>query len=317
VFISPLDWGMGHATRVIPVIEHLLEQQNTCVIGVTPSLKKLLMLQFPQLQFVDVPSYNIRYSSKRPVWSQLLSKAVNFFRVIKHEHQWLKEWVNINQPDVIISDNRYGMYAKGVTSWIICHQLQLKTPLLKGMANRIHRKLLKHFDLILVPDLPDVNLRLAGDLSCNRYGFHCKYISPLSRLKKVETSKKYDYLFLLSGAEPSQSEWLNEIMHVINQKTHLSFAVCTTSDYTGEIAGHIKLFKLPSSDVLSETIASSKTIVLRSGYSSLMDMYRMGKEDLILVPTMGQTEQEYLAKYWENNFNARVMSEKELGVVFD
>lgn len=297
---------------MIPVIRHLLDQQNTCIVGVTPFTRRIIEKEFPELEYVEVPSYEIRYSSGRAVWAQLLPRAVNFFRVIRQEHEWLESLVRANRPDVIISDNRYGMYAPGIPSLMICHQLQLKTPVLKGLANRIHRKLLKPFDVLLVPDLPDVNKRLAGELSFNRYGFNCLYISPLSRLKKLQMPKKYDFLFLLSGAEPSQSEWLHQIMEQLGAKPGCRFAVCTTSDYQGVIEKHVDVFFLPSSRVLSECLAASETIVLRSGYSSLMDMYATGKENLILVPSKGQTEQEYLAKHWSVNFGADVMSEEEL-----
>lgn len=305
---------MGHATRIIPVIHHLLQQHNHCVVGVTYATKKLIADEFPELEYVEVPSYHVRYSLKRPVWSQLLPKAVNFFRVIKQEHHWLKDWVKTNKPDIIISDNRYGMYMPGITSWIICHQLQLKTPLLKGLANRIHRKLLKSFDLILVPDLPDMNQRLAGDLSMNRYGFNCRYILPLSRLKKLNKPIKYEFLFLLSGAEPSQSEWLHQIMEHLAEITEQRFAVCSTSEYIGPHFTHIDFFSNPTSLELSELLASSITVVLRSGYSSLMDMYVTKKNNLILVPSHGQTEQEYLAHYWQMNFGASMMNETELKV---
>ncbi len=303
---------MGHATRVIPIIRHLLEHHNTCVIGITPSLRNLIAAEFPDLEYIEVPSYNIRYSSARPVWSQLIPRAVDFFRVIKQEHQWLKHWVKANKPDLIISDNRYGIYMPGITSWIICHQMQLKTPVLKGFINRIHRKLLKPFDLILVPDFKDIKKRLAGDLSFNRYGYKCIYIEPLSRLRKIDSAQKYDFLFLLSGAEPSQGEWLSGIIEQLNQKTHMRFAVCSTSDYKGWLAAHVDLVFSPTSLLLSEYIAASKTIVLRSGYSSLMDMHFTGKNDLILVPSKGQTEQKYLADYWQKSFGARVRTEQEL-----
>jgi hypothetical protein len=282
------------------------------VVGVTHSTKKVIAAEFPELEYIEVPSYNIRYRSARPVWAQLLPKAGNFFRVIKSEHQWLKEWVKVNKPDLIISDNRYGMYMPGITSWIICHQLQIKTPVLRGIANRIHRRLLKHFDLILVPDLPDVNQRLAGDLSVNRYGFNCRYISPLSRLKKLNKPIKYEFLFLLSGAEPSQSEWLQKIMEGLAKKAEKRFVVCSTSFYTGTHFKHIDFFNNPTSLELSELLASSNTIVLRSGYSSLMDIYVTGKTNLILVPSLGQTEQEYLANYWQVNFGVKVIEEDDL-----
>jgi UDP-N-acetylglucosamine:LPS N-acetylglucosamine transferase len=52
----------------------------------------------------------------------------------------------------------------------------------------------------------------------------------------------------------------------------------------------------PAFNALNELLNNSEYIVARSGYSTIMDLLAV-KKNAILIPTPGQTEQEYLGQY--------------------
>ena len=64
----------------------------------------------------------------------------------------------------------------------------------------------------------------------------------------------------------------------------------------------IRFFNHLPAKMLNEEMQKASCIIARSGYSTVMDIAALGKKS-ILIPTPGQTEQEYLAGYLaEKNF---------------
>lgn len=309
-----MDWGLGHATRCVPVIRSLLENGNTIILGSTPLTERIFKGEFPSLERIPLPGYDISYSSILPLWLKLGSQLPKVLKVIGKEHELMEIVAKEKEIDVIISDNRYGLYSSHTQNIIICHQLNLKTPFFEKWSNSTHVELLKKFNQVWVPDYEQQEKKLAGELSENVFGLNCRYIGPLSRLEKKNSSKKYDHLFLLSGPEPSQTDLLRKIVSRLENCKGKAIIV-SSSNACDEIDlnENVKITKLPSSDQLAELIASSKIIVCRSGYSTLMDMHLLGKNELILIPTPGQTEQEYLALYWSRLYKSIYLPEDQLG----
>lgn len=303
---------MGHATRCVPIIRTLLSRGNTVILGVTSLTEKIFKEEFPELERLQLPEYNISYSSVLPLWLKLGTQYPKILNAIKEEHELLEAYILQMKIDVVVSDNRYGLYSKNAHSIIICHQLILKTPFFEKWSNSTHVELLKKFNEVWVPDHEENDKRLAGELSENVFGLNCKYIGPLSRLQKREAEIKYDHLFLLSGPEPTQTDLLKSIIDKLNDYKGKAVIV-TSSSFTQDLKKNIILIKLPKANELCEIIAASKTVVCRSGYSTLMDMHILEKKDLILIPTPGQTEQEYLAEYWSNKFKSVHLPEGQLG----
>ncbi|MBL7917859.1 MAG: glycosyltransferase [Bacteroidia bacterium] len=313
VFVAPLDWGLGHATRCIPIIKTLLDNSNRVVLGVTKSTERVLLEEFPKLEKVYLPEYAIRYSALLPLWLKLLLQYPAIKRVVSNEHKLLNEIINTHKIDFVISDNRYGLYHSKIKSVIICHQLNLKTPFFTSFANRVHNKLLKKFSEIWVPDFEDKTIRLAGELSNNISNLNAVYIGPQSRLTKSVQASKYDYLFLLSGPEPLQGNFLDAVLKFSPELNGKKIAIVSGSRKNVQTNSNDNYFYLPDAKALSELVCCSDTIICRSGYSTLMDLNKLDKKELVLVPTKGQTEQEYLASYWKSKFGARVaLSEKKL-----
>ncbi len=312
ILVAPLDWGIGHATRCVPLIKQLLQDNNRVILGVTPLTLKILSAEFPHLERVELPSYQIRYSKFLPVWFKLLFQLPRINRVMEEERALLNQLVLQKRVEVVISDNRYGLYHKNIHSVVICHQINLQAPLLKNYAAKKNLTYLKCFNEVWVPDYEDHNLRLAGSLSENVYNLPVLYVGPLSRLQIVSSKKEYDILFLLSGPEPSQTLLLRKIKKLCEDSFNYKIALISERKLP-DFPENVSVFNLPEANKLAQIICNSDRVVCRSGYSTLMDMHVLQKENLILIPTKGQTEQEYLARYWKEHYHALVLKENELG----
>ena len=130
ILIAPLDWGLGHATRCIPLINYFLSHNCEVFIAASPTSKALLKTEFPEVKFFYINSYNIIYSRKKR-WMpfKILLQTPKILKAVNDEHEWLKKLLTIQKFDAVISDNRYGFYSKKVFSVFITHQLQVKTSL--------------------------------------------------------------------------------------------------------------------------------------------------------------------------------------------
>lgn len=309
IFIAPLDWGLGHATRCVPVIRSL-EKENKILLGVTPLTKKIFNEEFPLLEKISIPAYNIRYSGILPLWLKLLLDWPRIRSVIKKEHQLVEEMVRQHKIDVVISDSRFGFFSKQVHSVFITHQLFLKAPLGNRLAQWKNKKYILNFNEVWIPDYERDSESLSGSLSHGKQ-FHpiIKYIGPQTRLQKINPAiRKYDYLFLLSGPEPQHGLFRELLAKKAAEAPLLKFVMVSNAPSKVK-CDNMQTVMLPDKKRLSELIAESDTVVCRSGYSTLMDLHLFGKKKIILVPTPGQTEQEYLAAYWKEKFKAVVINQ--------
>lgn len=287
---------------------------NTVILGTTPTTEAILWEEFPQLKTVGIVPYNIRYSRSLPLMAKLLSDSPRILSVIKKEHEQLKSIVKEHGVDLIISDNRFGLYHDRVESIYISHQLKIKAGIWSAAANRVHHRYMNDFSQVWVPDYEDRNLALAGSLSEDPGLGHVRYIGPLSRLGTgTPSGGKIDYLIMLSGAEPQRSMLEEALGKAFGHLSAKIVLVRGTTQKPGlPIPEHIQSIDLADAARLSQLIHEAETVVCRSGYSSLMDLHHFGKKRLILIPTPGQTEQEYLAQYWQDRFGATVLEQKRI-----
>lgn len=318
IFFAALDWGLGHASRSISVINQL-PKNNKIILGVTPLTKLIYNEVFPDLQQINLPAYNIRYSTTFPLWLKLLSETPRIKKIIKNEYRILDKIIEQNKIDVVISDNRFGLYSDKVHSVFITHQLNIKAPIFTRLINRINKRYILKFNEVWVPDYEDESKSLSGELSHAKTLFHSrvKYIGPQSRLNLDDSNAiseiKYDYLILLSGPEPAREKLEKRLIKkakASNKKIALVRGSAFKNDYS-ELK-NTDVFDLPGNKKLTELILSSRKIICRSGYSTLMDMYLLQKKDLILIPTPGQSEQAYLAAYWAKKFDATLVNESDI-----
>jgi uncharacterized protein (TIGR00661 family) len=303
ILISPLDWGLGHATRCIPIISTLIKQNCTVFVAAEGRLKILLQNEFPDLQCIELRGYRVKYSRYK-FWMpiKLLIQFPKIIFRIYAENHWLKKIVRDNNIDAVISDNRMGLYHKKIPCVYITHQLSIKTgnSFTEGIAQKIHYHFINKFSACWVPDAKG-ELNLAGELShpVKLPKTPVTYLGILSRFEPKKMGAKYDICIILSGPDAQRNifekiilkDLLNVQGKIILVRGLPGVAAFQKQPNTSvEIKNH-----LPSGE-LNEIILQSKLVVCRSGYSSVMDLAKLQKK-AILVPTPAQTEQEYLATY--------------------
>ncbi|MEI9806457.1 MAG: glycosyltransferase [Bacteroidota bacterium] len=304
ILVAPLDWGLGHATRCIPVIYELLKQPCDVWIAAEGAQETLLKQEFPELPFLQLPGYRVKYSRSATgmLWS-IFRQTGKIFCAIRDEHAWLERMVDEHGFDAVIADNRYGLYHKSIPCIFITHQLAIKSPLGKWSERLLRKRnyrYINRFTACWVPDEEGEN-NLAGELSHPIQMPHIPvhYTGPLSRFKKTSTEEIKDHLlFILSGPEPQRTILENKIINDIAHYPGSATIVRGLPDAANLIpsTNSIKLYNhLPASE-LNEEINKAACIISRSGYSSVMDITGLQKKS-ILIPTPGQTEQEYLGRY--------------------
>ena len=294
VLVAPLDWGLGHATRCIPVITELLDQGYGVQIASSGGALVLLKEEFSFLKFHCIESYDVKYSGSLPFIIKIALQIPKFLKAIQREHQQIKKIVHDEKIGLIISDNRYGCWSKKTENIFICHQLTLKTSVFSSFTNFFHRRAIERFSECWVPD-EEGKESLAGELSVSP-SLNLKYIGLLSRMKWELSQIQYDILAIISGPEPQRSA-LEEI--VLTQLSNSSKRCLVVRGLPGDnqrtIRGNLEIINHLNAQEMNRAILESAVIISRSGYSTIMDLAMLGKR-AIFIPTPGQVEQEYLAK---------------------
>jgi uncharacterized protein (TIGR00661 family) len=305
ILVAPLDWGLGHATRCIPVIYELLHNDCEVWLAAEGAQEALLKQEFPGLGFFPLAGYRVKYGRSGPLvqWN-ILTQAGKIIRAIKQENVWLKKMVAEYSFDAVIADNRYGMYHSDIPSIFITHQLAIKSPFGKWTERLLQKRnyrYINRFTACWVPDEEGEN-NLAGTLSHPRKKpiIPLKYIGPLSRFKNINdpSSSVGHLLIILSGPEPQRTILENKIIEDIAHYPGSATVVRGLPVESSIIpsTNSIKFYNHLPAEALNQEMAMAEYIISRSGYSTIMDITKLKKKS-ILIPTPGQTEQEYLAKY--------------------
>lgn len=303
MLVAPLDWGLGHATRCIPLIRYIQALGHEVVIAGNESQQLFFGKIFPNIKTWTLKGYNIRYSRRGDTFLPvLLAQLPRLAGVIKQERAWLRRQMQTYPVDGIISDNRYGLYHDHIPSVIMTHQLQVMTGLGRyadQYIRRLHYRYLNRFEEVWVPDVPGAP-NLSGALGHpSVMPEHTKYIGLLSQYEPESRSQPGEHLLiLLSGPEPQRSI-LSDILWPQALKHPGPVVFVEGNDQTvvrQHIPSHITWHKRLTTDELRPLIHNATCVVSRSGYSTLMDLLALGKK-AILIPTPGQTEQEYLGHH--------------------
>lgn len=347
ILVCPLDWGLGHATRCIPIVYEFLNLGYNVIIGTSGKQKILLQQEFSLLTFLDLKGYEVEYPASGSMTLKMLLQLPKINNAIKEEHRWLDKIIDNHHIDLVVSDNRYGLWSNKVKSILITHQIFVKAPVGEGLIENVLKNYFDEFSEIWIPDVQgDENL--SGDLSHKRpLPDKFKFIGVLSRFSnKIVTSSvpplcgtyrevdnfEFDFMAIISGPEPQRTIFegliieqlqknklkavvlrgLPETNVIANEVKHHEEAFIPEKIKTDELSAQIK--KIASSVLLPHNddrikifnhletneflnyLQKSKIVISRSGYSTIMDLTTLGKK-AILVPTPGQTEQEYLADY--------------------
>lgn len=301
ILVAPLDWGLGHTTRCVPLINTLRALGHSAVVAGTEAQVSFIKNIYSDIEAVVLPGYDITYSAaKQPGKGSLLALVPRIHKAIVRERRWLDKNIFGLSIDGIISDNRYGLYHKGIPSVILTHQLEVQTGMGK-LANRatqkVHYSYLQRFDEVWVPDIATGD-GLAGVLSHpDRMPGNTRYIGLLSQFEGDQKLTDEGYLLiLLSGPEPQRSMLDDQLWaQAINYKGKVVFVSGRTAQQHTAVPEHIEWHSRVGGAQLEKLIAGASAVVCRSGYSTIMDLVRLNKPAL-LIPTPGQTEQEYLGR---------------------
>ncbi|CAN5254652.1 glycosyltransferase [soil metagenome] len=304
VLVAALDWGLGHAARSIPLINLLKQRDVKIILGSAGRAAQLWKDEYPELEHIELPAYDPSYPADgNMVWHMAL-QSKRLLGVIKEEGKALEALITKHGITHVISDNRYGLSNPTVPTAFITHQVNIRMPgimrLFEPLVNYVNHDYINHFTRCWIPDWPAVP-NLSGDLghgkaiTKKRY----RYVGPLSRMTATleVVEQVYEVVALCSGPEPQRSIFEQKLREQLASIPGRKLLVLgkpeigkTIREENGiEVAEHL------GTEAMNEVMQQAKTIVCRSGYSTLMDLNALGLK-AILIPTPGQPEQLYLGK---------------------
>lgn len=308
VLVAPLDWGLGHTTRCIPIIYELIQQKARVVVAGNSVQQELLKKEFPQLEYTSLEGYGVRYATNGSFFLLTMMKQIpGILKAIKNEQNWLRNAVTTHKIDGIISDNRFGLYHKTIPSVFITHQLHIKHAMgagLEKVTQKMNYRWINKFSECWIPDY-EMAPGLAGVLShpASFPNIPCSYVGPLSRMRNIKKESNGKLLIILSGPEPQRTLFESKIIQQL--KGWSCDAVLVRGLPNGgmrlkDLPENIEIYEHLNAAALNKQICAASFIICRSGYSSVMDMHASGRT-AIYIPTPGQTEQEYIAEMLQQN----------------
>ena len=312
ILIAPLNWGLGHASRSIPLIQHLLKQNKEVHIASDGDALQLLKreIDLPASFFHKLPGYNINYNSSNMSWN-MLRQYPKISKAIVEEHRTVAGILARINVDLIISDNRYGVYSSELKSILLTHQLN--APKANAIQRSIFRKQIekwaKPFNEIWIPDY--VDKKLSGKISDYRGNQKLNFIGPLSRFTKTQVDDKaHEILILLSGPEPSRTTLENTLADLLKNERVILVRGSSSASLSSKLKD-FECYDLADAAKIEAFIKRAKFVITRAGYSSIMDFEKLGVR-VIMIPTPGQQEQEYLSEWLQGQPNFTFVSENQL-----
>ena len=330
--VAPMNWGLGHASRCIPLVRRLIREGHEVILGGDGESLTLLRKHFPKLRYTYLAPLNLRYSAgKSQVWAMLKALPKLFLWSLK-DHAMLQAVLREEPIDYVLSDNRFGLYINRPstndhrpTTIYLTHQLHIMLPRpwrwLEPLVARLHARTYTRFNKVWIPDYEDADKSLAGELShpndVRRNDVRCtiEYIGPLSRFEDYDRSQdnpiaqNYTIVAVLSGLEPHRTLLEKEIVarYLDTDEQVLIVQGLVNRPNTRFKRRNITLVPSITDAELVPALMNAKHIIARSGYSTIMDLHALGllpsknetpNPQIELIPTSGQPEQEYLSAYF-------------------
>ena len=304
VVVAPLDWGLGHATRCIPIIKELLKNNNTCIIATSGRSLELLKQEFPNCIYEEIPAYGITYSKSAfgMIWKLLFQIPKSLITKNK-ESKIADELVKKYNVDCIISDNRFGMYSKLCKSIFITHQIRIRLPLLFRWLEYpfylINKRMISKFNECWIPDYAGTK-NLSGILSHSWSVPHSHFIGPLTGRESTECVNTFDVVAILSGPEPQRTIFENKLRHF----TYIAIQSCLFGEfwqknYLAQV-GNCTIQTFATNSEINKLLCGSKLIISR-GYSSIMDYENWELKQFWFLPQ--DKANKYLGKYLQHKPN--------------
>ena len=320
LLVTVLDWGMGHATRTLPLIHHAIEEGWHVHVATKGTALAWLEVHASterhreHLSFHTKPGPDIKYS-KHGNLLRIAGQVPAFVAFVERERRWTVAFVAEHGIHAILSDNCYGCSVPGTPSVLMSHQLQLPTPKwLEAPARAVVKRWARSFDALWVPDLEPGQGSLSGSLAAADVHPHIAHIGVLSRLAIHHDPTRPQTWFkvgMVSGVEPHRSLMEKALRQWMQGNQDPCLIVAGQPGGGVRVDGHITTWCDPSDEDLAAALQGARTLVCRSGYSSQLDLVAL-QANAILIPTPGQPEQEFLGKLWADRFGFTCLSQREL-----
>lgn len=335
ILVAPLDWGLGHATRCVPVIREFLAQGAEVELAVVKANAGFFREVFPELRQRVAPGYNVvypKYGFNMALW--LLKNSAHLNAVMRYEHRYAEEMVERHGYDVLFSDNRFAFFSKKAYSVYMTHQRRIAFPpalaAFEGVGIRWHRARMKNFDEVWVPDV-ETAPGYAGALSHlpslrgAENAPKVRFVGPLSRFDEVAGSLKagslktsgldvgelpagglkagslnagkHRVVAVISGVEPARTQFENRLRDILQDVPgeHLMILGKPQAPRRHWTEGNIEFVTHLSTGDFASAVRNADWVISRGGYSTVMDMAYLGAK-CVFIPTPGQYEQVVLAR---------------------
>ncbi len=323
VLVAPLDWGLGHTTRCIPIIRALLEQHNKVLLAAEGNSAMLLQQEFPDLTILPLKGYRIQYAAtRRGFFWKMLYQIPSMMRTIRQEKKWLQQTMQSQDIDWVISDNRFGLTHPSLKSVFITHQLAIQTgwKILDRIVQHFNYYFINQFTECWVPDHAGED-NLAGNLShpVSMPAIPVKYLGPVSRLEPAAVDACQGLICMVSGPEPQRTifeQLLVQKLHHFSEPAILVRGLPVNAAPIESLPPTVVQYNHVSAKELNQLLLRSKWVIARAGYSTIMDLCALQKK-AIVIPTPGQTEQEYLAAYLHDAQRFYSVSQNEFQMTTD
>ncbi len=310
VLVCPLNWGLGHATRCVPVIKLLISNGFRVFIATDGLPLNFLKSEFPGLDTITFPGFSPSYPKGRKLVLKMLFTAPSFLTGIIQEHRKLRQIIKNLNINIVVSDNRYGLWNRQVKSIMIIHQIMVKAPrgfkLFEPLFFMVNKLMINRFDECWIPDLPEQG-NLSGDLS-HKYPLprNAHFIGWLSRFSSGEQAdkQKNGLVAVLSGPEPQRTILEQQLIKALSASSMSCTLVLGKpgNGMASESINGIRLIPHLATNEMETMLKEASLVICRPGYTTIMDLAAIGARALF-IPTPGQTEQEYLAEYlYENGY---------------
>jgi uncharacterized protein (TIGR00661 family) len=326
VLLSPLSWGLGHATRDIPIIRTLLHHHHDVTIAACGNALTVLRHEFPECTFIEFNDYPSPYSSSRFFIPKFIASLPTISRALAEERRNLQRILEKNKYDLIISDNRVGVYSLKIPTIFITHQIHYHFPLLfwpielsSILANYF---LFENYSRVIVPDNPPGATSLAGKLSRPVQGLTDSKVffsGILSSTQKMDVEQDLDFLVLISGPEPQRTRLEEILIPMLPDLDGSTIALLGSPQKTAKrsVSDRCTLISYATTQEKVSLMNRAKCVICRSGYTSMMELAELNKRHGLFIPTPGQPEQEYLSYYYEKMGWFHSVSQYKLNLMED
>jgi len=316
VLVAPLNWGLGHATRCIPIISYLQARCRKVVIAADGESLRLLQQEFPQLECHRIASYGVKYRFDNILLNVLLM-VPSLLRALILDLGSAESLVKAQGATVIISDNRLTFRNKHTVNLYMTHQYNILHNLrwVSRLASSLHQFFIRRFDGCLIPDLAGSESlcpALSGAEAPEKY-----FMGPLTRIEFKPQDAKWDIIFMPTGPEPQRSFFAKKVSEELAKMKEYRIVMVGSRSFSEVYASpppHIEVVEWPDAQHMEDLLNASRLLISRSGYTTMMDIFQLPLK-AILIPTPGQTEQEYLARFHKKRPGFAILEQNRINII--